>query len=89
MTTSEIATAVREYLETNLLYMRPGFSLGDTTRLLEERVVDSIGVMEVIAFLEDRFAIAIRDDEVTEANLGSIAAMARFVATKLGQVRAA
>ena len=89
MTTSEIGTAIREYVVGNLLYMRPGYQLSDSARLLEERVIDSIGVMEVIAFLEEHFAITVRDDEVTEANLGSIAAMTRFVATRLGRIRAA
>jgi len=89
MTTADIAQAIRDYITANLLYMRPHYELSDTARLLEERVIDSIGVMEVITFLEERFGIVIRDDEVTEANLGSIAAMTRFVAAKLGLSRAA
>ncbi len=82
-TPSEIADQVRQYLRDNLLYMRPDYLLQDHSRLLEERVIDSMGVMELIGFLEQRFGIGIRDEEVTEANLGSVAAITAYVGRKV------
>ena len=43
---------------------------------------DSIGVIELVEFLQREFGCAIAEDEITEANLGSLSAIARFVHTK-------
>ena len=43
-----------------------------------------MGVLEVMDFLADTFQVAPADDEITEANLGSLRAIARFVVQKLG-----
>lgn len=78
-TPHDIGEQVRQYLRDNLLYMRPDYVLKDETRLLEERVIDSMGVMELIGFIEQQFGIAIPDKDVTEANLGSVAAITAYV----------
>ena len=82
LTPPEIREQVRGYLRDNLLYMRPDYVLHDHTRLLEERVIDSMGVMELIGFLEQQFGITIPDKEVTEANLGSVDAITAYVARR-------
>jgi len=82
-TPPEIREQVRGYLRDNLLYMRPDYVLQDQTRLLEERIIDSMGIMELIGFLEQQFGITIPDKEVTEANLGSVDAIAAFVGRRL------
>jgi len=82
-TPPEIREQVRGYLRDNLLYMRPDYVLQDQTRLLEERIIDSMGIMELIGFLEQQFGVTIPDKEVTEANLGSVDAIAAFVGRRL------
>ena len=79
---SQVRERVRRYLEENFLYMRPNFVLGDEDRLLERGVVDSMGVAEMVTFIEEAFDIKTTDDEISEANLGSIRAIASFVASK-------
>lgn len=79
MTESEILASVRQFIQDNFLYMKPGFVLGDDDSLMKKGVVDSMGVMEVLGFLEDTFNVTPEDHEVTEANLGSLSAIARFV----------
>jgi acyl carrier protein len=82
-TPTEIADQVRAFLRDNLLYMRPDYLLQDHSKLLEERVIDSMGVMELIGFLEQQFGIGVRDEEVTEVNLGTVAAITAYVVRKL------
>ena len=89
MTPSAIADQIRDFIRENLLYMRPDFVLSDDARLLEHRIIDSMGVMELLAFLEQAFAITVKDDEVNEANLGTVATMAQFVARKQAATQAA
>lgn len=73
---------IRAFVQENFLYMRPDFELGDDDRLLERGVVDSLGVVEVVQFVEQEFGIEVAEEEISEANLGSLQAIARFVGTK-------
>ena len=79
---SEIKSRARNFIQENFLYAMPDFELGDDDRLLERGVIDSMGVAEMIAFVESEFGISTSDDEVSEANYGSLAAIARFVVGK-------
>jgi len=85
---TQILDRVRLFLQDNFLYMRPDFVLGDDDRLLERGVVDSMGVLEMLTFIEDEYGVKAADDEVSEANLGSLRAIARFVAAKKAAVAA-
>lgn len=80
----EVLAAVRSFITKEFLYMRPDFTLGDDESLLKGGVVDSMGVLEVMSFLEEAFGVRPDDDEITEANLGSLRAIARFVVAKGG-----
>lgn len=79
---SGIKLRVRAFVQENFLYAMPDFELGDDDRLLEKGVVDSMGVAEMIAFVETEFGVFTSDEEVSEANFGSLSAIARFVAAK-------
>lgn len=84
----QIRARVRLFLEENFLYMRPDFELGDDDRLLERGVVDSMGVAEMVTFLEDEFGVTTSDEDITEANLGSLNAIGRFVSQKRAAIAA-
>jgi acyl carrier protein len=77
-----IEPRTRAYLQENHLYMRPDVHVERDDSLLERGIIDSIGVMELVQFLEQEFAIEIPGEEITEENLGSLAAIARYVGSK-------
>ncbi|HKO15630.1 MAG TPA: acyl carrier protein [Gemmatimonadaceae bacterium] len=81
-TDTEIRSRIRSYITENFLYMRPDFALGDDDPLLERGIVDSMGVMEVLQFIEEEFGVQAADDEITEENLNSLDAITRFVSGK-------
>ena len=56
--------------------------LTDDLQLIDEGILDSFGVHETLLFLEDRFQIDVKDEEIVSGNLGSIAAIAAFVQSK-------
>jgi acyl carrier protein len=85
---SHVREQIRAYLDENFLYMRPDFILGDDDPLLERGVVDSMGIVEMLTFLEDEFGVKAEDEEISEANLGSVSAIVRFVLTKLAAAAA-
>lgn len=75
---SEIAAAVRSFVVENFLLGRDN-GFGDDDSLLDSGIIDSTGIMQVVAFLEGRFALAIDDDDLTADNLDSVARIAAFV----------
>jgi acyl carrier protein len=85
---TKVREAVRRYLDENFLYMRPNFILGDDDRLLERGVVDSMGVAEMVTFIEEEFGIETSDEDISESNLGSLSAIGRFVCRKRASVAA-
>lgn len=80
MTETEILARTRAYVQETFLYMRPSFALGDQDRLLQRGVIDSMGVMELLAFLRSEFGVQVADEDITESNLGTLAAIAGYVA---------
>lgn len=83
MQNTDLMQRVRDYVTQNFLYMRPDFPLGEDDRLLGRGVLDSMGVLELIAFLGDEFGIDVADDEITEANLGTLRSITNYVASKV------
>ena len=80
--TGELAQQVRAFLvETFLLGDDDGFANDES--LLDSGIVDSTGVMEVVAFLEESYNIVIDDDELVADNLDSVERLAAFVSRKL------
>ena len=82
MTAAHVIERTRAYITENFLYMRRDFRLDDNDSLLGSGIIDSMGVMEVIAFIESEFGVDVGDDDVTEENLGSIRAISKYVVTR-------
>jgi acyl carrier protein len=57
--------------------------LQNDTSFLEKGVVDSTGVLELVAFLEETFNVKVEDEELIPENLDSINNLVRFVSGKL------
>jgi acyl carrier protein len=89
MTPGEVTSRVRGYITENFLYMRPNFTIGDDDSLLGNGIIDSMGVIEVITFIQQEFEITIDDEDITEENLGTLAAIARYVLSKKAKIMAA
>jgi acyl carrier protein len=64
-------------------------AIDDDVPLLESGIVDSLGVLDVVSFLEQSFIITISDDELTPDNFATIKRLGSFVETKKGLVRTA
>jgi len=79
---SVILARVRAFVQENSLYRQNGFVLADGDRLFEKAAIDSRYVAAMIAFVENEFGVLISDCEMKEDNLGSLRAVARFVASK-------
>jgi acyl carrier protein len=79
--TMEITRQVRDFITSNFYVSNPT-SLDENASLLEQGVIDSTGILEVIGFIEDTFQIEVTDSEMVPDNLDSIARIVRFVRSK-------
>ena len=82
-TETAIMSRVRSFVEENFLYMMPDFELGDDDRLLERGVVDSMGIAELISFVESEFGVVAAESEISEANFGSLRSIGKFVGERI------
>ncbi len=82
-TKNEILADIRGFITENFLYMMPGLTLTDDDNLLAKRVLDSMGIAELLGFLEERFGVIPTDMEITEENMGSLQSIATLVHNKL------
>lgn len=72
---------IRAFIVENFLLGKDsGFDNSES--LLESGVIDSTGIMHVVAFLEERFGIAVEDDDMVADNLESVDRIAAFVGRK-------
>jgi len=86
MQTVAIGTEIREFVVTNFLFGK-GDDLSDDESLLDNGVIDSTGVLELVSYLQERFDIHIEDDEIIPANLDSIHNLVVYVGRKTSSLR--
>ncbi len=82
LTDTEIRTAVRQFVIDAFLLGDASQMPADDASFLESGTIDSTGVLEVILFLEERFAIKVEDRELVPANIDSVDNQVRFVLGK-------
>lgn len=73
---------IREFLTESYLISEED-KLQDGDSFIEKAVLDSTGVLELVAFLEEAFSVSVDDTELTPENLDSISLVAGFVRRKM------
>lgn len=63
--------------------------INDSMLLFDEGIFDSMGLLNLISFLEEDFCIKVEDSELDAENLGSIDAIAAFIERKSNKVSCA
>ncbi|MGQ0634361.1 MAG: acyl carrier protein [Planctomycetaceae bacterium] len=76
-------SAIREFISNQYALDRPIAEIDETVSLRDAGVIDSVGILPLILFLEERFMIRVEDAEVVPENLDSIARLAEFVNRKV------
>jgi len=74
--------AIREFVLDRLAPTSGRTDINDEDDLIDSGVIDSLGIFQLVAFLEERFGIAIGDEEITPENFGSVMAIERLVAAR-------
>ena len=78
-----IKSRITSFIVDTFLFGDSG-ELGDDTSFLDEGIVDSTGVLELVDFIEASFEVSIADDELLPENLYSIDRIEVFIRRKKG-----
>ena len=73
---------VKQFVLRNYLFTDDDSALADQDSLIRNGTIDSTGMLELIAFLEQSFGIKVADEEMLPVNLESIDAISAFVGRK-------
>ena len=79
---SEISDRIRDFISSELMFEDGSAILSDDTPLLSG-VIDSLGLMQLISFIEEEFDVAIDDAEVTASNFRTVGDIQRLIEQKV------
>jgi acyl carrier protein len=84
MTTKELTVKdqVRQFVNEELAASKGISSVRDDESLIENGVVDSLGIFRLVTFLEEAFGVKIGDEEISAENLQSVDMIEQLVLSK-------
>jgi len=78
----DLKSQIRAFISDNFLYRDDRETVADNESLLEAGLIDSTGVLELVAFLEGTFGVVMADADIVPENLDSIEAIAGYLVRK-------
>jgi acyl carrier protein len=82
-----LSQALVEFIEKNLVSSENPTPITDSTPLIDQGIINSMGLMQIIGFVEDRTGVRVPDDEVTPDNFQTVVSIETMV-TRLERQRA-
>jgi acyl carrier protein len=73
---------IRQYIAKNMLFSENGFPHSDDASFLEEGIIDSVGFMELVAYVQQTFGIEVGPEDLVPDNFDSVNKLARYVTSK-------
>ena len=81
---AEIEIVIQQFVAQNLLFSENGFPYGNEASFLQEGIIDSLGVMELVTFTGTAFGVAEDPQEITPENFDSVSRLAAYIRRKTG-----
>ncbi|AMM40183.1 acyl carrier protein [Candidatus Desulfofervidus auxilii] len=84
---NNIEQKIRDFIRDNFLMGEDDGNLSSNDSLLEKGIIDSVGILELVSFLEETFDIKVQDEELVPENLDSIAFIVNYIQHKKPELR--
>lgn len=78
----ETTARIRAFIFDSFLFDADDSALKNDASFLEQGIIDSTGVLELVDWLEEQFGFSVEDDELIPENLDSVNALAAFIGRK-------
>ncbi|RPI25112.1 MAG: acyl carrier protein [Acidobacteria bacterium] len=80
---SAIDQALLAFIRKQFLYDRTEVELTPESRLFQESIIDSVGILQLVGFVENTFGVTLRPDDLVLKNFETIAAVRTLVLNRL------
>lgn len=80
-----VSQALERFIIQDLMVGGKDVSLSPDESLIESGIVDSLGILRLVAFIEENFSVVVDDIDVVPENFGTINAMNALVERKRGK----
>lgn len=80
---ADVHATVKEYIKDEFVHDED-IEITDDLNLLEEEIIDSLGIFTLVAFIEQKFGVAVEAEEVKLDNFETIQAITKLIESKLG-----
>ena len=77
-----VSYKIRNFIIEQFVFNESGFILEETDSLVEKGIIDSVGLLELINWLEETYRINIENEDVVPKNFDSIEKIVSFVNKK-------
>ena len=79
---NKLKDKIRQFIVEDFLFGDDN-GLKDDTSFLDEGIIDSTGILELVSFLEEEFSISVEDEELIPENLDSITNVVAYLERKM------
>ena len=79
MDSSMVSNKVKDFLKKEMFRKKGNDEMGDDINLLESGIIDSLGLIRLIEYLENAFSLNIPDEEVLAENFESMSAIVALI----------
>jgi acyl carrier protein len=77
-----IEEKIAAYIADNILFSKKGYPHPLDASFLDNGIVDSMNVLELVMFVEEKFGVKVGDDEIVPENFDSVTKLANFIRRK-------
>jgi acyl carrier protein len=78
-----IEISIKEFIKGHFLKEGREEPIENCTSFIEEGIIDSVGVLELVAFIEETFGFRVEDEELVPENLDSLRKLVDYVQMKM------
>lgn len=82
MENMNVRQEIKQFIAENFLFTEDTNKLDDDTSFMDEGIIDSMGIMELVVFIEETYKINVEDDEIEPDNLDSVNNLYNFIMRK-------
>lgn len=77
-----IENTLKKYIVTRFMHKKDNYLLGDDESLFEKGIIDSMGVLELVSFIEEHFNLKVQNEELIPENFKAVNSIKNFIERK-------
>lgn len=79
----DISKELEHFIQGEIIKGQKNIDLQKSTKLIDEGIIDSLGIMKLLTFIEESFQIQITDEELVLENFESLQAICYMLKNKM------